>query len=125
MAAFFHGTINPRNAFMSVELLVCRSVANLVKGRMDRLGLPFREFLSWKQTLEFNLSLDVEGQLKLVRTSTDSFHEYRSIETVGNRRFNVVWELEWNRSNGTLHLLDLRIVPLDPPLLKEPPASPV
>ena len=105
---------------MPVELLVCASVANLVKVRMDRLGLPFREFLSWKQTLEFNLQPDIEGQLKFVRSRTDSFHEYRSIETVGSRRFDLVWELEWNRGNRSLHLLDLRIVLLDPPLLKEP-----
>lgn len=107
---------------MPVELLVCRSVANLVKTKMDRLGLPFREFLSWKQTLEFNLQPDVEGQLKFVRSPTDSFHEYRSIETADNRRFNLVWELEWNRANRKLHLLDLRIVLLDPPLLREPQA---
>jgi len=106
---------------MPVELLVCRSVAELVKAKMGRLGLQFREFLSWKQTLEFNLQPDVEGQLKFVRTQNDSFHEHVSIETVGDRRFNVVWELEWNRAKRTLHLLDLRIVLLDPPLLKEPP----
>ena len=105
---------------MPVELSVCTSVAILVKGKMDRLGLPFREFLSWKQTLEFNLQPDIKGQLKFVKCSGDSFHEYPTIESVGNRRFNVVWELEWNRDNDTLHLLDLRIVLLDPPLVKEP-----
>ena len=95
---------------MSVQLELNRSTLNRVRIQLERFELPMPVFLSWKQAVEFNLAEDPQEILMLVHRGRDTFHEHQAIEAVGPRLFKVTWEIEWDRSAGRFHLLDVRIV---------------
>lgn len=91
--------------------------------QLAALGLPYPMFLSWKQALECRLSEDPQECLEFIPSGKDSFHESRLEEVVGPRRFQVIWEIEWDRSVDRFHVLEVTIDEIKSPNLHGDPNS--
>lgn len=94
---------------MSLRISLTQHTFSVVCQRLQKHDIPASYFTQWKSMAEFDLAKGPAGKLTRI-SGQDVFHEYsQSPMIVGDHRYKVVWEFEWNWNADKLTLLDLRI----------------
>lgn len=103
---------------MRVKLWLSPSAQSMVAEKMTRCGIPKPQqspvFTRWQEDLEFDLSQDT-GE-KLIRIG--DCHQYTLVDRATGRGLGVIFELEWDRDTGKLHVLAFRLIDSNPNLSK-------
>lgn len=105
---------------MGVNLEVPKTVWRRIADKLAQRSIASDVFVVWKYNVEFSLGKNPREQLRFVRSGSDSFHEFRGVETAGGHRFDVTWEIDWLKDSGRFILLDLHVVEIGPNLLMRP-----
>ncbi len=98
-------------------LMSDRAAEKICAERLSTHGITISEFAIWIDKAENDLGQRPGSKLEFVPGECSrrfDYHQYRSLETVGAKKFRVIWDLDWDSSGqfDVFRLLELRIIPL-------------
>jgi hypothetical protein len=96
---------------MRYRLSVVQSVWVIAQAAMARHGIPPREFLKWRESLEAEINDRPPSEFKLVYDGNTPYREVPLIEEFGGRKFRVTFEVEFERDEGLADLIGITVTP--------------
>lgn len=96
-------------------LRIGEAMKGVVMSRLRTAKLTTDTFAVWRAEVNEMLGNNPKQHLGFVG-GKDPYHELKMRATHENRVFNLIWEIEWNKSKNEFHLLEFLIREENPKL---------
>jgi len=100
------------------EIRVDQAAEDICRKRFGACQIPLRLLEEWGKDAEFDLDENPNSKLEYIPAHASgkaSYHQYKSSHSIGHRTFQVVWDLDWDKSENIFHLLDIHPIQRNPP----------